>query len=157
MPLNSAYVGKTYPPTEPYLVGREKIREFATAIGDHNPAYHDVASSVALGYSDLIAPPTFSFVLTMKAMTVAMFDPDIGLDYTRVVHGEQSFELSRPIVAGDEVVVDASIESINGEGRNEFMTVRADIRTTAGEVLVITRSVLVSRGTGAAAEVADHG
>ncbi|MCB9411978.1 MAG: MaoC family dehydratase N-terminal domain-containing protein [Actinobacteria bacterium] len=151
MPLNSAYAGKRYPPTAPYQVGREKIREFAAAIADDNPAYHDVAAARELGYPDVVAPPTFSFVLTMNAMTTAMFDPQIGLDYSRVVHGEQSFEIHRPIVAGDEVVVDATIEAIDGSGRHEFLTVRADVRTVAGEDLVTTRSILVSRGTGAAA------
>ena len=91
MALNPAFIGKTYPPSQPYLVGREKVREFAVAIGDSNPAYHDVAAARALGHDDVLAPPTFPFVLSMKAMAVAMFDPELGLDYSRVVHGEQRF------------------------------------------------------------------
>lgn len=154
MTLNAAYVGKVYPATEPYLVGREKIREFAAAIGDHHPAYHDVSAASVYGLRDVLAPPTFPFVLTMRAMNKAMFDPEIGLDYTRVVHGEQSFEYVRPLVAGDEVVVHASIEAIDSSGRNEFMTVRADVRTVGGELVVTTRSVLVSRGTGVGASAA---
>lgn len=157
MTLNAAYVGKVYPPTEPYLVGREKIREFAQAIGDVNPVFHDLAAARALGLPDLMAPPTFPFVITMRAMNKAMFDPEIGLDYTRVVHGEQSFEYSRQLVAGDEVVVDASIESIDSTGRNERLTVRAEVRTVAGEHVVTTRSVLVSRGTGAGGPAAATG
>lgn len=149
MTLNAAYVGKVYPATESYLVGREKVREFAAAIGDDNPACHDLAAARALGLTDLMAPPTFPFVITIRAMSAAMFDPEIGLDYGRVVHGEQSFDYLRPLVAGDEVVVDAGIESIDSSGRNELMTVRADVRTVAGELVVTTRSVLVSRGTGA--------
>ncbi len=149
--LNPAYVGRTYPTTAPYQVGREKIREFAMAIGDPNPVYTDVDAARALGHPDLVAPPTFGFVLTMKAMALAMFDPEVGLDYARVVHGEQSFEFARPLFAGDEVVVDASIEAIDSAGRNEFMTVLAEVRTVSGELVVTTRSVLVSRGTGAAA------
>jgi acyl dehydratase len=149
MTLNAAYVGKVYPTTPAYLVGREKIREFAAAIGDDNPAFHDLDAARALGLPDLMAPPTFPFVITMRAMTAAMFDPEIGLDYGRVVHGEQSFEYARPLVAGDEVVVEASIESIDSTGRNERMTVLAVVRTVEGEQVVTTRSVLVSRGTGA--------
>jgi acyl dehydratase len=148
MTLNSAYIGKVYPITEPYLVGREKVREFARAIGEDHPAHHDLSAARALGLSDLLAPPTFPFVMTMRAMSAAMFDPEIGLDYARVVHGEQSFDYVRPLVAGDEVVVHSSIEAIDSSGRNEFMTVRADVRSVTGEPVVTTRSVLVSRGTG---------
>ncbi|MFI0432291.1 MAG: MaoC family dehydratase N-terminal domain-containing protein [Candidatus Nanopelagicales bacterium] len=151
MPINPAYVGKVYPTSAPYLVGREKVREFATAIGDFNPACHDVQAARALGYPDLVAPPTFGFVLSIRAMALAMFDPEVGLDYSRVVHGEQSFDFTRALVAGDEVVVDALIEAIDSSGRNEFMTVRADLLNTSGEPLCTTRSVLVVRGTGAAA------
>ncbi len=147
MGLNAELVGKRYPTTEPYLVGREKVREFATAIGDSNPNYHDLEVARANGYPDLIAPPTFPFVLTIKAMAGAMFDPELGVDYSRIVHGEQSFEYARPLVAGDEVVVKASLESISIAGRNEFLVTRADVETVAGERVVTTRSVLVSRGT----------
>ncbi len=151
MTINPDYIGKAYPTSAPYLVGREKVREFATAIGDLSPASHDVEAARALGYPDLVAPPTFGFVLSIRAMALAMFDPQVGLDYARVVHGEQSFEFSRALVAGDEVVVDARIEAIDSTGRNEFMTVRADISSVAGEPICTTRSVLVVRGTGAAA------
>lgn len=148
MGLNAAAVGKQYPPTEPYRVGREKIREFATAIGDDSPWCHDVAAAQAAGYMDLAAPPTFAFVLTMAALNATMFDPELGLDYSRVVHGEQSFHVVRPIVAGDELQVDGHIESIDSSGRNEYLTLRADVRTATGEPVVTTRSVLAVRGTG---------
>ena len=151
MALNPEFVGKQYPDTAPYLIGREKVREFATAIGEQSPVFHDLAEAVRMGYSDLPAPPAFAFVLTHKAMAAAMFDPDLGLDYSRVVHGEQSFEFARPLVAGDEVVIESVVEALDSTGRNEFLTVRADIRTTGGEQVVSTRSVLVSRGTGLAA------
>lgn len=149
MPLDPDYVGKRYAPTCSYLVGREKMREFAAAFGDSNPAYRDEATANRLGYADLVAPPTFGFVLTMQVLDQAMADPDLGMDYSRVVHGEQSFVFSRPLVAGDEVLVDAFIEEIDSSGRNEFLTVRSDIHTDDGEVLVTARSVVVSRGTGA--------
>lgn len=151
MPINPDFVGRTYPSSEPYQLSREKIREFARAIGDTNPAYHDVAAAQALGYPDLVAPPTVPFVIATAALSAFIFDPDLGLDYGRVVHGEQSFDYTRPLCAGDEIVVDASIEAIDSAGRNEFLNFRADLRTTAGEPLCVTRSVIVSRGTGAAA------
>lgn len=149
MPLNPDFVGKAYPPSPPYQVGREKIRQFATAIGDHNPAYHDPEAAVALGYADVVAPPTFPFVVTQRAMAQAMFDPALGLDYARVVHGEQRFAYTRPIVAGDELVVTASIEAIRAVAGNDLLTTRADVTTSAGEPVVTCWSVIVSRGTAA--------
>lgn len=151
MPLNPDIVGTTYPAGEPYQVGREKVREFARAVGEPSPAARDLRAAQALGYTDLVAPPTFAFVLVMAALDEVMFDPRIGMDYSRVVHGEQSFEFARPLVAGDEVVIESVVEALDSTGRNEFLTVRADIRTTGGEQVVSTRSVLVSRGTGLAA------
>jgi acyl dehydratase len=142
-------MGKTYPDTAPYLIGREKLREFATAIGDFSPVFHDLDAAAALGYSDLPAPPTFAFSLTMKAMATAMFDPELGLNYALVVHGEQGFEYQRPLQAGDEVVVKSFISDITSRGRNEFLTTQADVVTLAGELVVTTRSTIVSRGTAA--------
>jgi acyl dehydratase len=104
--LNQDYLGKVYPAGPAYEVGREKVREFATAIGDLNPAFHDVEHARSLGHRDLIAPPTFPFVLSMRASAVAMFDPGLGLDYSRVVHGEQRFSYVRPVTAGDRLVVE---------------------------------------------------
>ena len=149
MALNPAFVGRTYPPSPPYEVGREKIREFATAIGDQNPAYHDVDAARALGHPDLVAPPTFPFVLTTRAMAAAVFDPDLGLDYSRVVHGEQRFAYQRPVTAGDVLVVRSTIENIRSVAGNDLLTYRGDVETEQGEHVVSTWSVLVSRGTAA--------
>ena len=100
MPLDQSFVGRVFPPTAPYEVGREKIREFAEAIGDDNPVYRDRAAAQALGYSDVIAPPTFPIVVTMRASALVIGHPDLGLDYSRVVHGEQRFSYVRPVQAG---------------------------------------------------------
>jgi acyl dehydratase len=147
MAVNREYLGKTYPPTPEYDVGRENIREFASAIGDHNPAYHNVDAARELGHPDLIAPPTFPFVLTIRAMAKAMFDPDLGLDYARVVHGEQHFEFERPIHAGDRLTVTSTIADIRDSGRNEIVTTQSELRTMAGELVCTTHEVIVSRGT----------
>ncbi len=149
MALNPEFVGKQYPDTAPYLIGREKVREFATAIGEQSPVFHDLAEAVRMGYSDLQAPPTFAFVLTHKAMAAAMFDPDLGLDYSRVVHGEQAFEYRRPLVAGDEVVVTSHIADIHSRGANEFLVTQADVVSLDGELIVRTRGIIASRGTAA--------
>jgi len=103
--MNPDFIGRTYPAAPAYQVGREKVREFATAIGETSPLCHDPAAARAAGYPDVVAPPTFAFVLTMRAMNVAMFDPQLGLEYALAVHGEQHFAYRRPIVAGDEISV----------------------------------------------------
>lgn len=146
MALNPEFVGRTYAPDGSYVVGREKIREFATAIGDHNPAFHDVDAARALGYADLVAPPTFSVLVTLKASGVVVRDPELGLDYSRVVHGEQRFEFTRPIVAGDELTVTTTIESIRSMAGNDMITTRGDIATMSGEPVAVTRALLVARG-----------
>ena len=149
MALNPEFIGKQYPDTDPYLVGREKVRDFATAIGEHNAVFHDLAAAKSLGYADLPAPATFAFAVTQKALAAAMFDPELGLDYSRVVHGEQSFEYRRPLLAGDEVVVKAHSADIHSRGANEFLVTQADVVTLDGELVVRTRSVVASRGTAA--------
>lgn len=149
MALNPDFVGRTYPPAGTYLVGREKIREFAAAIGDRNPAYHDASAARALGYRDVIAPPTFAFAVTMQAFETVVLDPELGLDYSRVVHGEQSFAYDRPITAGDELQVTMVIEAIRAVAGNDMITAKATIATTNGESVATATSVIVARGTDA--------
>ncbi len=148
MALNQDYLGKVYPPSPPYQVGREKVREFATAIGDQNPAYHDLEHAKSLGHPDVIAPPTFAFTIAMRAMAVAVFDPGLGLDYSRVVHGEQRFAYQRPLYAGDDVVVTTTIENLRVAAGNDILTTRSDLATVDGEAICSTWTVTVARGTG---------
>jgi acyl dehydratase len=146
--LDRSYVGRSLPPTVPYQVGREKIREFATAIGADDPAYHDPAAAAALGYRDVIAPPTFPVVVTMAASQQLVDDPGLGMDYSRVVHGDQRFAYTRPVVAGDELVCVNTVEEITERGGHEFITTRTDVTTAAGDPVVTAWSKLVVRGEG---------
>lgn len=146
MAINQEFIGRTYPPTEVYSVGREKIREFAKALGETAPCYFDVASARALGYPDLIAPPTFAIVVTMQAGGQVIHDPALALDYTRVVHGEQRFVQHRPIFAGDEITSTVSVESIRSAAGNDMITVKALVHATDGELVSTVYSLLVSRG-----------
>jgi len=145
MPIDQSFVGRRYPPTVPYQVGREKIREFAAAIGDANPAYTDVEAARALGHPDLVAPPTFAIVLSMRASHQVVKDPALGLDYTRVVHGEQRFSYTRPIVAGDELSVIVTVEKIRSMAGSDIITTRGEIVTTSGEAVCSAYSTLVAR------------
>src|SRR5215472_3825731 len=112
MGVNPDYAGRAFPPTGPYEVSRVKIAEFADAIGDPSPVYRDPAAARAAGHPDVIAPPTFAIVISMAASQDAIADPGLGLDYTRVVHGDQRFEYTRPIRAGDVVTAQTTISGI---------------------------------------------
>jgi acyl dehydratase len=147
VPLDQSFVGRTYPPTPPYEVGREKIREFADAIGDANPAYRDPEAARALGYPDVIAPPTFGIVLSMTAGRQVVADPDLGLDYSRVVHGEQRFVSNRPVRVGDRLTAVVTVENIRSAAGNDMITTRADVSTVEGEPVFTAYSTLVARGT----------
>ncbi|SCF16999.1 MaoC family dehydratase N-terminal domain-containing protein [Micromonospora mirobrigensis] len=146
MSLDPSFVGRSYPPTAPYQVGREKIREFATAIGATDAAYHDPEAARALGHPDVVAPPTFPQVLTMAANARIVEDPALGVDYSRVVHGDQRFAYTRPVVAGDELVCVSSIDEITSRGGHGFLTTRTEVATVAGEPVVTVWSKIVVRG-----------
>ena len=148
MPLDQSAVGRSYPPSPPYLVGREKIREFAKAIGATDPAHHDPEAARALGYPDVIAPPTFPTVVSFASNNAVVDDPDLAIDYSRVVHGDQRFLYTRPIVAGDELVGRQVIEEIISRGGHNFITTRTDITSVAGEPVAVSWSKLVIRGEG---------
>jgi acyl dehydratase len=138
-------VGRSYPPGEPYEVGREKIREFAAAIGDAHPAYTDPEAAKALGYADVIAPPTFPIVFTMPATRPAVFDPEIGIDYSMVVHGEQRFVYSRPVHPGDRLTSTVTIEGCRTAAGSDILTLRVDSVAEAGDLVVTAYSTIVAR------------
>ncbi|WP_406439405.1 MaoC family dehydratase N-terminal domain-containing protein [Streptomyces sp. NBC_00631] len=145
MALDQSFVGRTYPPTEPYEVGREKIREFAEAVGDTNAVYTDPEAAKALGYSDVIAPPTFVFSITFRAAGHVVEDPQLGLDYSRVVHGDQKFAYRRPVRAGDRLTVTSTIEAIKSLAGNDVIDIRGDVHDEAGELVVSALTKLVAR------------
>jgi acyl dehydratase len=147
MALDAGLVGRSYPPSAVYEVGRQKIAEFAAALGDPDPIYRDPAAARAAGHPDVIAPPTFAIVLSLGAGNVVVEDPDVGIDYSRVVHGEQRFTHHRPIRAGDRLVATASIDAIRSVAGNDMLTTRVDLATEGGEPVCSTTSMLVARGT----------
>ncbi|MCD0482020.1 MaoC family dehydratase N-terminal domain-containing protein [Streptacidiphilus sp. ASG 303] len=147
MPLDPSFIGRSYPPTAPYEVGREKIREFADAVGDANPAYRDPEAAKALGHADVVAPPTFPFLVTYRAAAQVVEDPELGLDFTRVVHGDQRFAYTRPVRAGDRLSVTVSIDSIKSLAGNDILSVRGEVHEASGEHVVTAWMTLVARGT----------
>lgn len=153
MPVNRAFIGREFPASSAYEVGREHIRRFAEAIGDLSPAYLDPAAAQALGHPDVIAPPTFLTVLNFRfASEGPIVDPELGLDYSLVVHGEQGFELHRPVCAGDVLTSVQTVTDIKDAGRNELILTTTEITAANGDRVATARSTIVSRGTAAPKE-----
>jgi acyl dehydratase len=148
MPLDQSYMGRVYPPTPPYEVGREKIREFADAVCATDPVHRDLAEARARGYRDVIAPPTFAIILSQNAGQQLVEDHAFGMDYSRVVHGGQTFRYERPIVAGDHLVTVMTVEEISSRAGHAFLTTRHEVATVEGEPVVTVWTRLVIRGEG---------
>lgn len=146
MPVNPDLQGREFPPTPPYLVGREKVREFARAVFATSPLNHDPAAAVEAGYRDVIAPPTFPVVVQQATLDQLLSDPDAGIDFSRIVHGEQRFSYSRPIVAGDELTGRLTVTNIRSAGGNDMVTAETVIVDAVGAHVVTAISTLVVRG-----------
>ena len=136
MALNLAFLNRSYPSLETFKVDQEKINAFSDAIGDNN-------DYVKQGY----ASPTFLIFIQMGAMEAALFDPELGLDYSKVVHGEQSFEYKKPVKAGDELSFVSTIEDIKSKVGNDFITIRSDVKDAAGNEVATLKATLIARGT----------
>lgn len=144
--MNPELLGREFAPTTPYLVGREKVREFARAVFATSPLNHDPAAALAAGYSDVVAPPTFPVVVQEATLAQLLAEPDGGIDFSMVVHGEQRFSYTRPIVAGDELTATLSVTSIKSLGGNAMVTASSEIVDATGAHVVTAISTLVVRG-----------
>lgn len=143
MPVNPELVGRAFPPTAPYLVGREKVREFARAVFADDPQHLDPAAAQALGYADVVAPPTFAIVVTDATLQQLLGEPDSGIVLQNVLHAEQKFRYSRPIVAGDELTGVLTVTGVRAIGGNAMVTSEAEITDAAGDHVVTATSVLL--------------
>ncbi len=146
MGVNPAIAGREYPAAPVYEVGREKIAEFAAAVGSEDPAHRDPRAARELGYPDVVAPPTFAILVAQRAETAVVQDPESGIDYSRVVHGEQRFRHHRPIVAGDRLVATPFVDGVREAGGHAMVTTRVEIATEAGEPVTTAFSTIVVRG-----------
>ncbi len=130
MPVNTQAIGKTYDPVV-YAVGREKIREYARAVGETDPLHLELDAARAAGYADLVAPPMFAVVYSAPAVGPLIFDPEIELNFAMMVHGGQEFAWGAPVVAGDEITTVASVKGISeqdGRGYYVFESVSTNQR-----------------------------
>lgn len=129
MPLNQDLAGKTYPATK-FEVTAERIAAFAAAVGEDGS----------------FVPPTFATAPELEALTQVIGDPDLGLDFARVVHGEHEFEWRRPLAVGDSLTVRPTISSIRSKGGHGFITIETEMRDPHGDVVVVSRNTMIVRG-----------
>lgn len=144
--VNPEIQGRRYPTTEPYLVGREKVREFARAVLSTSPIGLDPEAARAAGYADVVAPPTFPVVIQEHTLAQLLADADAGIDFSRVVHGDQRFSYTRPVVAGDELRATMTVTSVKSLGGNSMVTASSEIVDADGAHVVTAISTLVVRG-----------
>ena len=143
MAIDPSNIGRRFPPTAPYGVECELIRAYADAIGADHPAYFDPAAARALGYVDVIAPPTFAIVLTFAANLPIL--EEFGIALKNLLHGSQRFEYLRPIRAGDRLICVVTIDGIRAVDGADVLTTRGDVSTVDGEPVVTAWCSLVIR------------
>ncbi|WP_286307958.1 MaoC family dehydratase N-terminal domain-containing protein [Agromyces mangrovi Wang et al. 2018] len=146
MPVNPELMGREFAPTEPYLVGREKVREFARAVFATSPIHFDPEAARAAGHADVVAPPTFPVVVQEHTLAQLLAEPDAGIDFSRVVHGDQRFSYSRAVVAGDELTATLAVTSVKTLGGNAMVTAESTMTDASGDHVVTAISTLVVRG-----------
>ncbi|MEA2289066.1 MAG: hypothetical protein QOD55_1063 [Solirubrobacteraceae bacterium] len=145
MAVSTAAVGKSYAPST-YAVGREKIREYAVAVGETNPLHLDADAARAAGYRDLVAPPMFAVVYCGAALGAAMFDPEVGIEFARLVHGGQEFRWGPLVVAGDELTTTISVKDISERGPMGFYVFESVSTNQDGDTVCVGTWTNIVRG-----------
>jgi acyl dehydratase len=142
-------VGKAYPPTL-YAVGREKIREYALATGETNPLHLDHEAARAQGHPDLVAPPMFAVVFQGRGIQAPLVDPELGIDFPRLLHAAQEFRWGPLVVAGDEITTTVTVAQVSERAGLSFFDFRAESRNQRGETVVegLWRNVVRGREEG---------
>jgi acyl dehydratase len=147
MSINTGAIGKTYEAVT-YAAGREKIREYAAAVGETNPVHYDVEAARAAGYADVVAPPMFAVVYAGRSVAPAIFDPDVGLDFARMVHGGQEFRWGPVVVAGDEITTTTTVKDIAERGGMAFYVFESTSENQRGETVCTAMWTNIVRGAG---------
>src|SRR6201991_205799 len=145
MAISTAAVGKTYDAST-YAVGREKIREYAAAVGETTPPHHALEHARGAGYRDLVAPPMFCVVYCGVALGPVMFDPEVGIDFPRLLHSSQDFRWGPLVVSGDEIETTFSVKEISERAGNGFYTFESVSRNQDGDTVCVGTWANVVRG-----------
>jgi acyl dehydratase len=145
MAINAAAVGKSYEPVV-YAVGREKIREYASVVGETNTLHFDVEAARSAGYADVVAPPMFAVVYAGRAVAPAIFDPEVGLNFAMMVHGGQEFRWSSLVVGGDEITTTATVKEITERGGMGFYVFESVSKNQRDETTCVGTWTNIVRG-----------
>jgi acyl dehydratase len=145
MAVNTDAIGKTYPPTL-YAVGREKIKEYAYAVGERDPIHLDHQAARATGFADVVAPPMFAVVYSNAAILPGMFDSEVGIDFAHMVHGSQEFRWGPLVVAGDEITTTTTVKDISERGGLGFYVFETDSRNQHGDTVCVGTWTNIVRG-----------
>jgi acyl dehydratase len=146
MAVSTAAVGKSYAPVT-YAVGREKIKEYALAVGETNPLHLDVEAARAAGHRDVVAPPMFAAVYCSPAITPAYFDPEVGIDFARLVHSAQEFTWGPLVIAGDEITTTVTVKEITARSDTGFYVFESVAVSQDGETVSVGTWSNVVRGS----------
>lgn len=145
MPLNTDAIGKTFAP-DTYAVGREKIREYAFAVGETNSLHFDLDAARGAGYEDVVAPPMFTVVYSSRALAPALFDPEVGLNFAMMVHGGQAFRWGPLVVAGDEITTTTEVKDISDRRGMHFYVFETHSRNQRDETVCTGTWTNIVRG-----------
>ena len=141
-----AFAGHTYPAGPVHTISAAKIAEFARATGASSALHTDPEAARRAGHADVIAPPTFLVSLAQATEAQYIEDPAAGIDFSRVVHGEEGFTLARPIIAGDRLVPTLTVESVRIAGGHAMVSTHVDLADEDGAEVASVKSMLVVRG-----------
>jgi acyl dehydratase len=143
MPVNTSAVGKQYPPAT-YAVGREKVKEYASAVGETNPLHLDPAAARAAGYDDVVAPPMFAVVYQSPAVMPGIFDPEVGINFAMMVHGGQEFAWGEPVCAGDTITTTPRFVDVSErDGKSFYVFESVSVNQDGDEVVKATWTNIV--------------
>ena len=145
MAIDTKAVGKTFPTTT-YAVGREKIKEYALAVGETNPLHLDHEAARKAGYADVVAPPMFAVVYSAPAMAPAIFDQDVGMNFALMVHGGQEFRWGPLVVAGDEIETEVPVKSIEERDGRGYYVFESVSKNQRGETVCVGTWTNIVRG-----------
>jgi acyl dehydratase len=143
--LSTDAIGKTYPPTI-YAVGREKVREYAHAVGETDRLHLDPSAAREAGFADVVAPPMFAVVYGAPAMIPAILDPEVGIDFARMVHGSQEFRWGPLVIAGDEISTTTTVKDISERGDMGFYVFETSSVNQTGETVCTGTWTNIVRG-----------
>jgi acyl dehydratase len=145
MAMNPASVGKTYPPVL-YAVGREKVKEYAMAVGETNPIHLDPEAARTVGFADVVAPPMFAVVYAGRAIGPPILDPEVGINFALMLHGSQEFRWGPLVVAGDEISTTVTVKEVAERGGMEFYVFESTSLNQRGETVCVGTWTNIVRG-----------